>query len=161
MKVLLFVSLFCCGSLIGLAGEEIKGKIVSVIDGNTIEILTVEKDTIKVLLQGIDSPDPGQHFADQAKKLLENLMLNKSVNIEIKGKDRLGNRIGVIHVEGVPDPRQELVKAGLAWTTEQVADLEELKERAKTQGRGLWSEEHPVPPWLYRRQQSMLQAKSS
>jgi micrococcal nuclease len=152
--------LLTCFSLISFA-EEIKGKVTSVIDGNTIEILTRDQETYKVLLHGIDSPEPGQHFAEQARNFLENLLLNKSVVIELRGKDRLGNRLGEIHVEGTPDPRHELLKAGLAWTTEPVAELEELKERARTQGKGLWQDEHPTPPWLYRRQQSMLQAKSS
>lgn len=161
MKATILITLFGLVSMSIYAGEEIKGKIISVIDGNTIEILTVDQETYKVLLHGIDSPDPGQHYAEQAKKFLENLLLNKSVTIDLHGKDRLGNRLGEIHVEGTPDPRHELVKAGLAWTTEPISELEELKERAKTQGKGLWQEENPTPPWLYRRQQSMLQAKSS
>lgn len=161
MKATILITLFGLVSMSIYAGEEIKGKIISVIDGNTIEILTGDQETYKVLLHGIDSPDPGQHYAEQAKKFLENLLLNKSVTIDLHGKDRLGNRLGEIRVEGTPDPRHELVKAGLAWTTEPISELEELKERAKTQGKGLWQEENPTPPWLYRRQQSMLQAKSS
>lgn len=161
MKTCIILFLLTCFSLTGFAAEEIKGKVTSVIDGNTIEILTRDQETYKVLLHGIDSPDPGQNYSEQAKKFLEDLLLNKSVIIELRGKDRLGNRLGEIHVEGTPDPRQELVKAGLAWTTEPVANLEELKERAKTQGKGLWQDENPTPPWLWRRQQSMLQAKSS
>lgn len=161
MKACIPLFLLTFFSINGFAAEEIKGKVTSVIDGNTIEILTRDQETYKVLLHGIDSPDPGQNYAEQAKKFLEDLLLNKSVIIELRGKDRLGNRLGEIHVEGTPDPRQELVRAGLAWTTEPVADLEELKERAKTQGKGLWQDENPTPPWLWRRQQSMLQAKSS
>ena len=161
MKYNVALLILTCVSLVSFAGEEIKGTITSVIDGNTIEILTREHETYKILLHGIDSPDPGQNYAEQAKKFLEKLLLNKSVTIAIHGKDRQGNRLGEIHVEGTPDPRQELLKAGLAWTTESVADFETLKEHAREQGKGLWQDENPTPPWIYRRQQSMAQSKTS
>lgn len=145
------------------ASEEIKGVVTNVIDGNTIEISTVDNETYKVLLHGIDSPEPGQNYAEQSKKLLEKLLLKKSVTISIHGKDRWGNRLGVIYLDGAPDPRHELVKAGLAWTAEKepVAELESLKEEARGKNKGLWKEENPTPPWVYRRQQSMMQVKSS
>lgn len=144
-------------------GEEIKGKVTSVIDGNTIEITVSDKEKYIILLHGIDSPDPGQNFADVAKLLVEKLLLNKNVTIAIHGKDRTGNRLGDIRVEGLADPKRELIRQGLAWTTDvdPSGELESLKEHAKAQGLGLWSEENPMPPWMYRRQQSMARAKSS
>lgn len=161
MRSKIICLILSCASLAAYAGEELKGKITTVIDGNTIEILSSDGETYKVLLHGIDSPDPGQHYAEQAKNLLVELLLNKSVTILLHGKDRQGNRLGEIHVFGVLDPQKELVRAGLAWTTESIGELEELKQRARTQGLGLWQDENPTPPWLYRRQQSMIQAKSS
>ena len=120
-------------------------------------------ETYKVLLHGIDSPDPGQHYADQAKRMLEKLLLKKEVTIVMHGKDRLGNRLGEIKIEGAPDPRKEMVTQGLAWTSEKepVKELESLKELARAQGKGLWGEENPTPPWTFRRQQTMLEEKTS
>lgn len=162
MRTITLNFLLSCFSIVSWAEDEFKGRVTSVIDGNTIEVLSTDKETYTVLLHGIDCPDPGQHFAEQAKKYLEDLLLNKEITIQLKGKDRKGNRIGEIHIkDGATDPRAEMVRAGLAWTTEPIEELEELKERARSHGKGLWQDENPTPPWLYRRQQSMMQAKSS
>lgn len=144
------------------AQDDLKGRVTKVLDGNTIEVTTSD-ETYKVLLHGIDSPDPGQHYADQAKRMLERLLLKKEVTIVMHGKDRLGNRLGEIKIEGAPDPRKEMVTQGLAWTSEKepAEELESLKEQARTQGKGLWGEENPTPPWTFRRQQTMLSGKSS
>ncbi len=158
-KILLLV--FCTVSFFSFASEEIKGKVTSVIDGNTIEITLNSGEKYKVLLHGIDCPDLGQNFAENARTLLQKLLLNKNVTIVVRGKDRMGNRLGDIRVEGVPDPKRELIRTGLAWTTEQNDELESLKEHARVQGLGLWSDANPTPPWIFRRQQSMLQSKSS
>lgn len=164
-KILLLLTALSLGFVAKaeLIGEEIKGKVTAVIDGNTIEITVSEKEKYIVLLHGIDSPDPGQKFAEEARLLVEKLLLNKNVTISIQGKDKTGNRLGDIRVEGVPDPKRELIRQGLAWTTDvdPNGELESLKEHARSQGLGLWSEENPMPPWMYRRQQSMMRAKSS
>ena len=144
------------------ANEIISGKVITVIDGNTLEVFTSENETYKILLFGIDSPELGQEFGEKAKLHLEKLILNKSVNIEIQGKDRLGNRFGIIKNEDL-DPRKELLQEGLAWTSEKqpLPELEVIKEKAREKGKGLWKEQDPTPPWAYRRQQTMAQFKSS
>ena len=116
-----------------------------------------------MMLLGIDSPEPGQHFADQAKKLLSKLLLEQNVKVIVHGKDRLGNRLGIIEMPYGVDPRHELLKAGLAWTAERepLPELESMKQEARSNGVGLWGESDPTPPWTYRRQQTMLGPKSS
>ena len=163
MKGKIVLVFLCCASFITFAENEIKGIVTNVIDGNTIEVLSTDHEVYKVLLHGIDSPEPGQNYSEQAKRLLSKLLLEKSVTILLHGKDRLGNRLGEIRIEGGPDPRHELVNEGLAWTSERepIAELESLREHARQKGKGLWREENPTPPWIFRRQQSMLQAKSS
>jgi endonuclease YncB( thermonuclease family) len=110
----------------------------------------------------IDCPEMGQEFGEKAKMLLEKLVLNKSVNAEIQGKDRWGNRLGIVLIDG-KDPREELLEQGLAWTAERnpIESLEAIKEKSKQRGTGLWKEQDPTPPWVYRRQQTMTQVKSS
>ncbi|HWA32503.1 MAG TPA: thermonuclease family protein [Cyclobacteriaceae bacterium] len=162
MKLHLIISLILASTVVIQAETNINGIVTRVIDGNTIEV-TEGTDTYKVLLHGVDSPDPGQHYAEQAKKMLEKLLLQKAVTIVMHGKDRLGNRIGEIRIDGAPDPRKQLVAEGLAWTSEKepVEELESIKEQARLQGKGLWGEENPTPPWVYRRQQTMMVEKSS
>ena len=145
------------------ADEKIHGFVNEVIDGNTILIRTPDREEYKILLHGIDSPEPGQHYSEQSTKMLQRLLLNKWVTIVFHGKDRAGNHLGEIHIDGASDPRHELIKAGLAWTSEKAAipELETLKDEARQKNLGLWQEVNPTPPWMYRRQQTMLEAKTS
>ncbi len=160
-KVLSLINLLLV-SFISQANDQTIGKVVTVIDGNTVEVIGADNETYKLLLNGIDCPELEQEYGAKAKRALEKLVLEKNVLIRIQGKDRLGNRLGVIIVEGKEDPRFELLKEGLAWTSEKnpIEELEILKEKAREKNKGLWKEEKPTPPWIFRRQQTMLQTKS-
>ena len=145
------------------AQEKLHGLVREVIDGNTLVFVTRDREEYKIILHGIDSPEPGQDYAEQSRKMLEQLLLKKTVTITLHGKDRVGNHLGEIHIDGASDPRHELVKAGLAWTSEKTSnpELESLKEEARQKNLGLWQEPNPTPPWVYRRQLTMSDAKSS
>jgi endonuclease YncB( thermonuclease family) len=149
-------------SLNVFAESEITGKVVSVIDGNTIELITDQSESYKILLYGIDSPELGQDYGDKAQRLLQKMVLDKIVNVRIQGKDRWGNRLGILLIEGKVDPRLNLLEAGLAWTAEKnpIEELESIKEKARENGKGLWKQKDPTPPWTYRREQTMLEPKS-
>lgn len=165
MKRLNLVGLFVLSAVCALASanSEIAGKVVSVIDGNTVEIISIDLERMKIYFFGIDAPELDQEYGDRAKKLMEKITLNKNVVVQITGKDRLGQRIGIVLVEGNVDPRLEMLKQGLAWTAEKnaIPELESLKELARAKKRGLWRQDNLVPPWVFRRQQTMLMPKSS
>lgn len=144
------------------AEDSLTGKVKSVIDGNTLEIETKDNEIHTVQLAGIDCPELGQNYGDFAKAHLESLILQKKVEFVIVGKDRWGNRQATVTLKGA-DLRLELLKEGLAWTAERnpLPELESVKEQARKATKGLWKDENPTPPWVYRRQQTMLQVKGS
>lgn len=156
---LIFVSLF---SGIAMALNPITGKVVSVIDGNTLVVMS-GGETYQVVLRDVDSPEPGQPFAEEAKAHLEKALLNKHITLELSGKDRWGNYVGVVYINASTDLRHELVRKGLAWATEKCTqpELIQLQEMAQQTKSGLWSDESPTPPWIFRRQQSMMTVKGS
>jgi endonuclease YncB( thermonuclease family) len=143
------------------AGESLSGRVTAVIDGNTLEIES-KSGVQTVQLAGIDCPELGQAYGDHAKALLEKLALQKLIEINIVGKDRLGNQLATVMINGV-DIRMVLLKEGLAWTAERnpLPELESIKELARKNTLGLWEQGNPTPPWTYRRQQTMLQVKGS
>lgn len=145
------------------ANTSITGKVITVIDGNTVEIQGDDAQTYTIILAGIDCPELTQAFGENAKKHLEKVALNKNVTVNFQGKDRKGNYLAVILVKGDTDLRIDLLKEGLAWTAEKNPDpeLENHRTRAQEKRKGLWKEDNPVPPWTHRREQSMLEAKSS
>ncbi|MBS1486953.1 MAG: thermonuclease family protein [Bacteroidetes bacterium] len=141
----------------------VNGKVVTVIDGNTVSVTGPDNETYRVVLYGIDCPEIGQEFGEQAKSFLSKMILDKNVSVQMQGKDRWGNYVGIILIDETLDPRFSLLEAGLAWTTERnpVEELVAIKEKARAKGTGLWKLPDPTPPWIFRRQQTLTQYKSS
>lgn len=159
----LFLLVMCLACIQAFGNEGMSGKVISVVDGNTIEVLGEDKQTHVVALAGIDSPELTQKYGEEAKAYLEKVLVNKEVIVRFEGKDRKGNQLAVVLLRGKVDLRIALLKEGLAWTSEKnpLPELEAHRIKAQQKGKGLWKEQNPTPPWTYRRQQSMLQPKSS
>ncbi|RAW02680.1 thermonuclease family protein [Pseudochryseolinea flava] len=161
MKFILMALLAVLSAFSACANDLVEGTVVSVLDGNTIEVAGKDQQKYKLVLTGIDCPELGQAYGEEAKSFLEKMILHKNVTIAVEGKDRWGNRLAVVKIKGVKDPRIDLLKEGLAWTAEKNSDpeLDGYKLKAQEKGKGLWQSENPTPPWTYRRQQTMLEAK--
>lgn len=146
-----------------VAGDEISGKVKSVVDGNTLEIEDENNEIQVVQLTGIDCPELNQEYGADAKSFLEKLVLKKKITFSVTGKDRWGKQLAIVLINGRVDVRMEILKEGLAWTAERnpQQELEVVKEVAKEEAKGLWKQNNPTPPWVFRRQQTMLQPKES
>lgn len=164
IRVLLLLLMMGIATISALAVTEmVEARVMAVVDGNTLEIKDTEGDVYRIVLSGIDSPELEQEFGTEAKAFLEKIVMKKNVKVQMEGKDRWGNRLAVVWVKEDVDLRVELLKAGLAWTAERSPDpaLENVRIEAQKKGKGIWASAEPTPPWIYRRQQSMMQAKGS
>jgi endonuclease YncB( thermonuclease family) len=155
--------IFCVFTVFGENDGGTSAKVVSVVDGNTVEVVTDNNETMTIILAEIDSPELTQEFGTEAKDFLQKLVLKKEVVVQLTGKDRKGNNLGIILIKGKTDARIALLQQGLAWTAEKNPnpDLEAHRTTAQNEGKGLWKNNNPTPPWTYRREQSMLSPKSS
>lgn len=166
MNLLKFILLTFATSLFSFANQplsEISGKVISVIDGNIIEILTDDGDKLLIKLSEVDSPELGQDFGAEALAYTSKFCLNKIVKIAVVGKDRKGMRLGIVRLKSGKQLNTELLKSGLAWHSHHCIDRCEMKLleiKAKKKKLGLWVNANPTPPWIYRRQQSMRSSKS-
>lgn len=133
---------------------QLKGKVVSITDGDTFTLLTSQKQQIKIRLYGIDCPENGQDFSAAAQDYLGDLVFGKEVEVEEKGKDQRYHRVvGVIRYRNI-NVNEALLKAGLAWYYKAYANdpaWEKLEADARTTGKGLWSKKDPVAPWNWRK----------
>jgi endonuclease YncB( thermonuclease family) len=144
--------------------QEFTGKVAKVSDGDTITVLRDDGEREKIRLAGIDCPEKGQPFGEQAKEFTEEFCLGKEVKIAVEGsprrshaktgKDRYGRVLGEAIL---PDGRvlnEELLREGLAWWYRRYAPdnatYEKLEREAREAGRGLW----PVPPWEFRKRRA-------
>lgn len=138
-----------------LAAAEYIGKVIGVSDGDTLTLLTAEKQQVKVRLGEIDTPESGQPYGARAKQALSDLAFGKTARVVVQDTDRYGRKVGRVFV-GATDVNAELVKQGAAWVYRQFAKdqaLYQLEEQAKRGKRGLWAlpEAERCQPWDWRR----------
>lgn len=128
----------------------ISGQVVKISDGDTITILTQEKQQVKVRLYGIDAPEKKQPYGQKSKQFLSNLIAGRSVEIQEKGKDRYKRVLGIVYLDG-QDINAQMVANGYAWAYVKYSKIyagQELK--ARNQNLGLWRDK-PIPPWEWRK----------
>ena len=136
--------------------KTINGKVVSIKDGDTFTIKNQRDKLFKVRLSDIDAPELGQPFGRPAKRLLEDLALNKMVRINYTQVDKYGRLIAEVFLPDGKKLNEEPLKVGLAWHYRvkypHSTFLEELEYKAWKNKMGLWVQEKPIPPWEFRRE---------
>ena len=80
-----------------LLADELRGKVVSIADGDTITVLDENKKQNKVRLNGIDAPEKKQAYGAKSKARLGELVAGKDVVVEWKEKDKYGRIVGQVH----------------------------------------------------------------
>jgi micrococcal nuclease len=137
--------------------ETFTGKVVKVLDGDTVDVL-VDRTPRRVRLAGIDAPEKAQPFGSRAKQQLAALVGGQVVEVQADKTDRYGRTVGKVLVEG-RDANLAMIEAGLAWwyrkyASEQPAadraSYEAAEDQARADRRGLWTDPAPVPPSEFR-----------
>lgn len=130
----------------------INGKVVGVIDGDTVTVLDSDKTQHKIRLYGIDAPERKQDFGQRSKQVLSSLVYESDVKVMYKEKDRYGRVIGKIYCKDLY-VNAEMIRKGMAWHYKQYSkdqDLADLEEKARSERLGVWSKKNPTPPWEFR-----------
>ncbi len=115
--------------------------MVGISDGDTLTLLTPEKQQVKVRLGEIDTPESRQPYGTRAKQALSDLAYGKEAHVVVQDTDKYGRTVGRVYV-GDMDVNAELVRQGAAWVYRQYvkdASLYRLENEAKAAKRGLWS----------------------
>ncbi|EPZ4706564.1 thermonuclease family protein [Escherichia coli] len=143
------------GALAGILStlnQEIQGKVIRVLDGDTIEVLQ-DKKPIRVRLANIDAPEKKQAFGHWSTNQLKALLAGQSVTVSYTQTDRYGRIIGRVFTMNGIEASRFMVQSGAAWVYERYnADesLPALQREVQEQKRGLWADSNPVPPWEWR-----------
>lgn len=131
--------------------SRLEGKIVGVLDGDSLEIL-VDKKPVMVRLHAIDAPEWDQARGKDAKKALSRLAFGKQAVVEVKGLDNNERTLGKVTI-GKLELNAEMLEQGWAWhfkRFDQDEKLAKLEADARKGKRGLWADKKPEPPWDYR-----------
>lgn len=134
--------------------DDLQGKVVGVLDGDTIEVLDAAKKPRRIRLAEIDAPEKAQAFGQRSKQALSDLCFAKQARVRIVDQDRYGRAVGRVFCEG-QDANLSQVRQGMAWAYERYAKdpaILAAEREARAARRGLWADPNPVPPWQWRRQ---------
>lgn len=137
----------------------LEGKVIRIVDGDSITVLDSDNEKHKIRLAGIDTPERKQPYGKVARQFLAKLIFKKQVCIGWYKRDKYDRLVSVVRINE-EDINLKLVKAGLAWHYKQYQNEQSESDRelytdaqskAEDSGIGLWRDKKPVPPWLWRR----------
>ena len=132
----------------------IKGKVVKIADGDTITIQTLNNEKIKIRLYGIDAPEKKQDYGIKSLDVLKELSYGKTVDVEVKEKDRYGRTVGIVFLNG-EEINLKMIETGNAWHYKKYAKEEMSYANAEAEARkkklGLWNSDKQISPWEYRK----------
>lgn len=147
------------------AGKQyyLNGHVVGIIDGDTFDLLTEDRQKIRIRLHGIDCPERGQDFYQVCKKALSDLCFDRDVRVLVIEKDRNKRTVAEVYLPGnttqlVPPDSQWvnliMVRNGLAWHFTRYSDdarLAAAEKLARRQKAGLWRMPAPIAPREWRK----------
>lgn len=133
---------------------DFNGKVVKVIDGDTVDILTPKKQKVRVRLLDIDAPESRQAYGNAARKYLASLIAGKNVFVKENKKDIYQRTLGTIFLNQI-NINAKMVESGFAWAYRYKGvannkNMVKLESKAKQNEKGLWKDKHPIAPWDFR-----------
>lgn len=141
----------------GGAGLLLQGSCISVADGDTLTVLGGEGVATKVRLYGIDTPELKQRYGDKAAAAAADLALYRKVRLTVMDTDHYGRSVALVEREDGLNVNEELVRNGYAWVEPRYCAIprclvwRRYEEEARREGRGLWADTAPEPPWQWRK----------
>jgi len=130
------------------AHADFSGPVVSVLDGDTIEVLH-NPHAERIRLSGIDCPEKGQAYGQKAKHAVSALVFGKNVRLQTHGTDKYKRILADVVLPDGTNVNHELVKDGWCWWYRRYVsgniELEKLEAEAREAQRGLWADPQPVP----------------
>jgi endonuclease YncB( thermonuclease family) len=145
---------------------ESRGRVVEVVDGDTVHVRLAEADerpgrkagVVKVRLYGADAPEKEQPHGREATRALSSLVLGKEVVLQRITTDHFGRQVALVSVGG-RDVSAALVEGGHAWAFRRYLGrrpgderLCALEYQARAARAGLWALEarRRDAPWVHR-----------
>jgi endonuclease YncB( thermonuclease family) len=151
---LLILALACAPAL----ADSFAGKVVRVVDGDTLDVLADGPVVHRVRLAGIDAPESGQPFGARARLRLLAFADGERVEVDWSKRDKYGRIVGKLICNG-RDLNLAMVRTGFAWWFREYAGeqsavdqllYETAEDRARAERLGLWAEPETVALWGWR-----------
>src|SRR5262245_11873990 len=126
--------------LTAFVNKRFTAHVVNVVDGDTVVVLIPPSRRIRVRLQGVDTPEAGEPFSQQARTFTRVLMFDRDVDVSGKEIDRYDRLVARVVVDNA-DASEAIIAAGLGCTFRRYltdASLEAAQDRARKAHLGFW-----------------------
>jgi len=112
------------------------GIVTKVIDGDTLDVMTAERDTITVRLALIDAPETNEPGFDEARNFMTEQCLDKNAEVDPDNNQGLtyGRTVAVVYCEGV-NVNEAILENGFADVYQDFCDVSEFADSN-------WAQEH-------------------
>ncbi len=134
-------------------GQTFTGRALEVTDGDTFGVRRSAGGEVTIRLHGVDAPESSQSHGTAATRAAQRYVGGKDVRVAVEEIGRYGRAVARVEAEG-GDLGAMLIGDGLAWHYREYAPNEteyrRLQRQARNEGRGLWSQASPIPPWEWR-----------
>lgn len=160
-RCLMTITQLCCATTLTIfsfySHADIRGHVVRILDGDTIEVLQANNELTRVRLDGIDAPEKAQPFGQRSRQALTAMIAGKAVHIAGNNRDRYDRLLGTVWYDST-DINAVQVITGMAWAYRyrgkaMVPAYADLEETARKNRKGLWAEPAPAEPWRWRKMQ--------
>ena len=136
----------------------LSGTVSAVHDGDSLSLNTGH-GTEHIRLQGLDAPELAQAYGPSARQALSQQTLQQAVRVAYQERDAYNRVLGQVFIGPCRDVNLQLLQNGMAWFYRAYAcDLDSARRSryalaeadAQAQRLGLWRQNAPVAPWVYR-----------
>lgn len=138
-------------------GFFLRGRVVSVADGDTLVIFTQKGERQRIRLYGVDAPESLQAGGQAAAAFTRSRALFAETTVKVMNHDPYGRAVALVTLPGGEMLNEELLRNGHAWVDDNYCRLaicvrwKGLEKQARLNRRGLWADKKPVPPWTWRK----------
>ncbi len=135
-----------------VSARPLHGVVNHVTDGDTLWVRPASGPPVQVRIHGLDAPELCQPFGPQARDALAARVLDRTVRVATRARDRYQRSVGTVNLEG-QDVGAWLVGRGLAWSARyrgRAGPYAREEAQARQARLGLWAA-GAVEPRAFRR----------
>ena len=156
VKIAFLWLVFACATQVEAA------EITYFYDGDTVKVADSTGE-YKLRLSDIDAPERNQSHGKIARRALIQLCENAQVEVQLLSMDKYFRYLGKLQCNQ-QDASLHMLQNGHAWVNtyyQHDAYLIAAMKNAKQEKLGLWQNDNPTPPWVWRKQQMRKTNKQS
>ncbi|MBT8144942.1 MAG: thermonuclease family protein [Gammaproteobacteria bacterium] len=130
-------------------------RYIDVLDGDSL-VVKRGRNEFEIRLYGIDAPEFGQPWSDEARAALRKLVRGHDLRIEVVTTDRYERAVAqVFRASDDTSVNAGMIAEGHAWVYRRYTDNRDwirLERAARRQKSGLWRlpRSQRIPPWEWR-----------